>query len=77
MNAKWSHDTETVTDEYVHMLLRLKPHEIKQCYTNPKLKEKLYNAKYEEIQNEILNSASEYKPALRTESRSRSPSPSP
>lgn len=57
---KWNYNKQTVNEDYLFLLLRLKPDEIKACRTNNiKLREILYN-KYFEIQNEILSTPSEH-----------------
>ncbi|WP_133135671.1 hypothetical protein [Legionella rowbothamii] len=47
-------DTETVSDEYVQMLLQLNNKEKKDCL-NKKLRGKVYTEKFAQMQNEILS----------------------
>jgi hypothetical protein len=47
-------DTETVSDEYVQMLLQLNNKEKKDCL-NKKLRGKIYTEKFTQMQNEILS----------------------
>lgn len=59
----FSEETETVTDEYIQLLLRMRPEEKKLCEKNHN-KEKIYLKKITEIQNEILSSNSHQTPIL-------------
>ncbi len=55
---KWDSDAKTVINEYVEMLLRLKPKEKKGCLHSWKKRDKIYFQKMKEIQKEILNTKS-------------------
>lgn len=54
----YSEETETVADEYIQMLLRMRSEERKKCGTKSK-REKIYLKKISEMQDEILSSNSE------------------
>lgn len=57
LSDTFSDETQTVTDEYIQLLLRMKPDEKKLCDKKGN-KEKIYLKKITEIQDEILQSNS-------------------
>lgn len=55
---KLGKDEKSVNDEYIYMLLRLKPDEVAKCKSNANAKEKIIGEKIEEIQQEIITTPS-------------------
>lgn len=56
---KWCLDTQTVTTDYIEMLLRLTAKEKKDCQRSQKKRKAIYSKKMEEIQLEILSTKSQ------------------
>ncbi len=57
-DTTFSEVEETVSDDYIQLLLRLTPEEKELCVTKPENKEKIYINKMMEMQHEILNARS-------------------
>lgn len=48
------YENDASFDEYIHLLLRLKPEEIAQCQNNPEYQKEIYLQKFRSLKEEIL-----------------------
>lgn len=58
LSTTFSMQTQSTSDEYIQLLLRLRPEEKKICMQEGKNKEKIYSEKIMELQSEILQTKS-------------------
>lgn len=75
LKNKWSHETKSVQEEYVELLLRLTPEEKLLAKTSKEIKDKIYFKKIDELQKEILKHNETKVPAIIPADKNVDPSP--